>query len=77
MRRISVLSSLLLATLVSGCAISLPSFGSKSSAEPSAAPVADAAAADMDPVPAGTVRVVLMRAKNDKGGDGIAFLRAR
>ena len=68
MRRISVLSSLLLATLVSGCAISLPSFGSKSSAEPSAAPVADAAAADMDPVPAGTVRVVLMRAKNDKGG---------
>jgi outer membrane protein OmpA-like peptidoglycan-associated protein len=70
MRRITTVSSLLLAALLGGCAMNLPFFGNNTPRTAAAAPAAPAAggAAELEPVPAGTVRVVLMRAQNDRAG---------
>lgn len=70
MKRLTTLVSLTLATLLAGCAFSLPSLGgSAPTAAAGAAGTGSATApADLDPVPEGAVRVVLMRAQNDKAG---------
>ena len=69
MRRITTVSSLLLAALLGGCAMNLPFIGNNTP-RAAASPAAPAAgnATELDPVPAGTVRVVLMRAQNDRAG---------
>lgn len=65
MNRLTTLVSLTLATLLAGCALSLPSMSGKATAPTSAS---SAAAPDLDPVPEGAVRVVIMRADNDRPG---------
>lgn len=67
MRRVILLSSLLSAALLGGCAMKLPFVGGDAPKTAAATPAA-VSAAELDPVPTGAVRVVLMRAQNDKAG---------
>ncbi len=65
MKTSTTLSSLLLAALLGGCSVPLPFLGGTPNNAPMAA---TEGTTELEPVPAGTVRVLLMRAQNDQGG---------
>jgi outer membrane protein OmpA-like peptidoglycan-associated protein len=68
MRRFFVLGSFALGFLLTGCAFSPSLSENTKDASSSDAPVGASAAGFLEPVPAGAVRVVLMRPKNDNAG---------